>query len=62
MLLEKHSQSETVTQAVNSAQETQERYRRLSAATFEGIVIHKKGTITDANQNCAACSAMMSTS
>jgi PAS domain S-box-containing protein len=33
--------------------ESEERLRKLSDATFEGIVIHRKGTILDANQALA---------
>jgi PAS domain S-box-containing protein len=41
-------------QAEETLRESEERLRKLSDATFEGIVIHRKGTILDANQALAA--------
>ena len=40
-------------QAEEALRESEERLRKLSDATFEGIVIHRKGTILDANQALA---------
>lgn len=36
--------------AQKALQESEERFRRLSGATFEGIVVHDRGKIIDANQ------------
>ncbi|MBI3794161.1 MAG: PAS domain S-box protein, partial [Nitrospinae bacterium] len=35
-------------------EESESRFRHLSDATFEGIVIHHNGTITDCNETCLA--------
>jgi PAS domain S-box-containing protein len=43
-------------QSEKSQQESEERFRRLSEATFEGIVIHDKGIILDVNQAIAQMS------
>src|SRR5919202_1217156 len=40
-------------QSDKSVQESEERFRRLAEATFEGILIHDRGTIIDANQAIA---------
>ncbi|MCK6630224.1 MAG: MASE1 domain-containing protein [Anaerolineae bacterium] len=40
-------------QAEESLRESEERFHRLSDATFEGIVIHDQGQILDANQSFA---------
>jgi PAS domain S-box-containing protein len=40
-------------QAEEALRESEERFRRLSAAAFEGIVIHDQGKILDANQTLA---------
>jgi PAS domain-containing protein len=37
----------------NELKESQERFRSLSEASFEGIVLHEKGKILDANQTFA---------
>jgi PAS domain S-box-containing protein len=39
--------------AEEALRESEERFRKLSDATFEGIAIHRKGTILDANQALA---------
>lgn len=39
--------------AVHAAQHSEDRFRRLSEATFEGIVVHENGKILDANQAMA---------
>lgn len=40
--------------ALEALRESEERFRRFSAAAFEGIAIHEKGVIIDANQAFAA--------
>ena len=40
-------------QAQKALQESEERFRRLSEATFEAVVIHDQGVILDANQSFA---------
>jgi PAS domain S-box-containing protein len=40
-------------QAEEALRESERRFRKLSDATFEGIAIHRKGTILDANQALA---------
>jgi PAS domain S-box-containing protein len=40
-------------QAEDAVRESEERFRRLSEAAFEGIAIHEKGTILDANEALA---------
>jgi PAS domain S-box-containing protein len=40
-------------QSEQSLQESEERFRRLSEATYEGILIHEQGMIIDANQAIA---------
>ncbi|MDZ7344981.1 MAG: PAS domain S-box protein, partial [candidate division KSB1 bacterium] len=39
--------------AVQAAQQSEDRFRRLSEATFEGIVVHDNGKILDVNQAAA---------
>ena len=43
-------------QAQDAMRESEERFRRLSEAAFEGIFIHDRGTIVDANQTIASMS------
>ncbi|MEI7673683.1 MAG: PAS domain S-box protein, partial [Deltaproteobacteria bacterium] len=40
-------------QAAEALLESEERFRRLAAATWEGIIIHQEGAILDANQSAA---------
>ncbi|MCK4965983.1 PAS domain S-box protein, partial [bacterium] len=39
--------------AREALEESEERFRRLSEATFEGIVIHEEGIILDVNKTFA---------
>jgi PAS domain S-box-containing protein len=57
LLFEKHKLELTVAeraQAEQALRESEERFRLLSSAAFEGIAIHDKGLIIDANEAFAA--------
>jgi PAS domain S-box-containing protein len=41
------------TRAEEALRESEERFRRLTEASFEAIAVHDKGKILDANQTCA---------
>ncbi|RMD99251.1 MAG: hypothetical protein D6814_05925 [Calditrichaeota bacterium] len=53
LLLKNKRKQEQLKKAFLVAKEVQQRYRRLSEATFEGIIVHRNGKIVDVNQSMA---------
>jgi PAS domain S-box-containing protein len=47
-------QKQELEEAARAAQLSEERFRQLSEATFEGVAVHEKGRLIDANETLAA--------
>ncbi len=53
MELEEQSRQNALNTAITDAHKSEERYKRLSSATSEGVAVHQRGIIIDANQPLA---------
>jgi PAS domain S-box-containing protein len=54
MAIEKRSQHDALSEAVQKAQHSEERFRRLSSASSEGVAVHQRGIILDMNDTLAS--------
>ncbi len=53
LILENEAKNRELAEALAKAEENHLRYKRLSEATFEGIILHENGTILDVNSSAA---------
>ncbi len=54
MAIEKRSRHDALSEAVQKAQRSEERFKRLSSASSEGVAVHQRGMIVDTNDTLAA--------
>ena len=54
MAIEEASNRDMLTAAVQKAQRSEDRFKRLSSASSEGVAVHQRGIVIDINQTLAA--------